>query len=63
MNKMNAIYVKLDKLSNAFLSHVISTTQNRSQSVNTMHMLRNRRNCANAKMKEVKHCILHFEHL
>ena len=55
MNKMNEIFVKLDKLSNAFLSHVISTTQNRSQSVNTMHMLRNYANvgkCKCAKMKE-----------
>ena len=52
MNKMNAIYVKLDKLSNAFLSHVISTTQNRSQSVNTMHMLRNYANVASAKVQK-----------
>ena len=52
MNKMTAIYVKLGKLSNAFLSHVISTTQNRSQSVNTVHMLRNYANVASAKMKE-----------
>ena len=49
---MNAIYVKLDKLSNAFLPHVISTTQNRSQSVNTMHMVRNYANVASANVQK-----------
>ena len=49
---MNIIYVKLGKFSNAFFSHVISTTQNRSQSVNTMHMLRNYANVASANVQK-----------